>query len=127
MDNTPTAQNVEAYARLTRQNSLRRALVKLCDGAKEQAAAGEPGEVLAGLARDAVELQREGVTDDLIRPDEALMAFYNHRDAVDQGKSKGCVSTGYRDIDLILGGRDALQRHVHFGRPAWHGAKPPWP
>ncbi len=104
MDNTPTAQNVEAYAKITRRHSLRRALDKLCDGAKQAAASGEPGEVLAGLARDAAELQREGVTDDLIRPDEALMAFYNHRDAVDQGKSKGCVSTGYRDIDLILGG-----------------------
>ncbi len=30
MDNTPTAQNVEAYARLTRQNSLKRAVVRLC-------------------------------------------------------------------------------------------------
>ena len=104
MDATPTAQNVEEYARLTRQNSLKRAVVRLCSEAREQAAEGDPGEVLAGLARDAAELQREGVTDDLIRPEEALMAFYEHRDAVDRGKATGCVSTGYRDIDLTLGG-----------------------
>ena len=29
MDNTPTAQNVEAYAKITRRHSLRRALDKL--------------------------------------------------------------------------------------------------
>lgn len=104
MDATPTAQNVEAYARIVRKASLRRAVEALCDGAKQAAAAGEPGEVLAGLARDAAELQREGVTDELIRPGEALMAFYDHRDKMDQSGSRGCVSTGYRDIDLILGG-----------------------
>lgn len=104
MDTTPTAQNVEAYAKITRQHSLRRALDKLCDDAKAAAAGGDPGEVLAGLARDAAELQREGVTDELIRPDEAMLSFYAHRDEIDKGGSAGYVSTGYRDIDLMLGG-----------------------
>lgn len=104
MDDTPTAQNVEAYAKITRRHSLRRAVDKLCDQAKEAAASGEPGAVLAGLARDAAELQQEGVTDGLIRPDEALVAFYDHRDRVDRGENRGFVPTGYRDIDLTLGG-----------------------
>lgn len=104
MDRTPTAANAKEYAGIARKASLRRAVDKLCDQAKAEAAGGDPGAVLAGLARDAAELQSQGVTDELIRPGEALLEFYAHRDRVDRGENRGFVPTGYRDIDLTLGG-----------------------
>ena len=104
MDRTPTAANVKEYAKITRTEARRRELGAMLQRAQTAAAREEPEEVLSTLAREAAELQQEGTTDELIRPEEALLAFYAHRDAVDQGGSRAVVSTGYLDLDSALGG-----------------------
>ena len=104
MDRTPTAANVKEYAKITRTEARRRELGAMLQRAQTAAAKEEPEEVMATLAREAAELQQEGTTDELIRPEEALLAFYAHRDAVDQGGSRAVVSTGYLDLDSALGG-----------------------
>ena len=104
MDRTPTAANVKEYAKITRTEARRRELGAMLQRAQTAAAKEEPEEVLSTLAREAAELQQEGTTDELIRPEEALLAFYAHRDAVDQGGSRAVVSTGYLDLDSALGG-----------------------
>lgn len=104
MDRTPTAANVKAYCEIAKKGAVRRALDALCDGAKEQAAREDPESVLVELVRKAEDLQHHGTTDDLIRPVEAMLAFFDHRDAVDRGENRGFVPTGYRDLDWALGG-----------------------
>lgn len=105
MDTTPTANNVEEYAKITRENALRRELVALCDGTKERLdQGGDTQEILSGMTQQLDKLQQEGVTSDLVGPDEAMDLFYTHRLAVDSGQKSGFVPTGYRDLDNLLGG-----------------------
>ena len=102
---TPTAANVEVYARQVREQSVRRAI--RCLGEELQRRAEEHDETAALLAdagRRIEDLQTEGVTGDLLAPNDALLAFYEHRQKVEEGTASGFVPTGFRDIDILLGG-----------------------
>lgn len=105
MEITPTAANVEFYARQVREQSVRRAIRSLgeelqrrVDGHDETAA------ILAQAGRRVEELQTGGVGGDLLAPEESLLAFFDHRGKVDAGTACRFVPTGFRDIDLLLGG-----------------------
>lgn len=105
MDTTPTAANVEEYAVIVREKALGRRLMS----AFEQGRAGllehaPPLEVLTQAVRTLAELQQEGVTSDLVGPDEAVLAFYAHRERIESGSSTGYIRTGYQDLDERLGG-----------------------
>lgn len=102
---TPTAANVEVYARQVREQSVRRAIRNL--GEELQRRADEHDETAALLAdagRRIEDIQTEGVTGDLLTPNEALLAFYEHRRQVEEGRASSFVPTGFRDIDILLGG-----------------------
>ena len=122
MEITPTAANVEAYAAQVREESLRRsvdALGKALQDRIEQR--DETAAILADAARQVEEdLQTSGVAGDLLDPTEALMAFYDHRQQVEEGKASGFVPTGYRDIDILLGG-GMISSGMYVLRPAGHG------
>lgn len=119
MEITPTAANVEAYAAQVREESLRRsvdALGKALQDRIEQR--DETAAILADAARQVEDLQTSGVAGDLLDPTEALMAFYDHRQQVEEGKASGFVPTGYRDIDILLGGgMISSGMYVLAGRP----------
>lgn len=105
MDITPTAANAGEYAKITHRNAMRRAAGLL--GQEMVDAAGrheDPEQILGQAAQRLHELQNGGIRSDLHTSSESILAFYEHRAAVEEGKTPGFVSTGYRDIDTALGG-----------------------
>ena len=64
----------------------------------------ETAALLADAGRRIEDLQTEGVTGDLLAPNDALLAFFAHRQRVEEGTASGFVPTGFRDIDILLGG-----------------------
>lgn len=105
MDVTPTAANAGAYAGMVREASLARGAASVSEYIARQLNEHTPvPDVLIGAARQIEELQREGVTEDLLDPDEAMLAFYAHRERVTQDGASTYVRTGYQDLDKQLGG-----------------------
>lgn len=119
MDSTPTAANAKEYAELTRENAIRRGVLELATRTQTEAnEGGDPHELLAQLLTEAGALEREGTNKTLLGPMELALRWYEHRDRVDSGKSAAFVPTGYRDLDLILGGGlIASGMHVLAARP----------
>lgn len=105
MSNTPTAANAGAYAKITRDASLRRQISDLAKTAQEMAGtAADPADILRDLSKGVEQLQQEGTTNDLLSPDEQVLRFIAHRDKLESGKASAFVPTGLRDIDDLLGG-----------------------
>ena len=119
MDSTPTAANAKEYAELARENAIRRGVLELATRTQTEAnEGGDPHELLAQLLTEAGALEREGTNKTLLGPMELALRWYEHRDRVDSGKSAAFVPTGYRDLDLILGGGlIASGMHVLAARP----------
>lgn len=119
MDATPTAANVEGYARLTREHAQRRGVVALAEEIKNRAGDGdEPQEMLAALMDGATRLQQSGAGKALLGPMDLTLRWVDHRDRVDGGTSAAFVPTGYRDLDYILGGGlISSGMHVLAARP----------
>ena len=104
MDITPTASHVEAYARQTKEDSLRMAILRLLEESKEKLSAHEdPEKLLADMIQQETEMQ-QGAISDLVDPIEAASIFLDHRMAVERGDKSGFVATEYRDVDDVLGG-----------------------
>lgn len=104
MDITPTAANVEEYARIVREEALRRGAAALAEHITLELARHSPTQaILLDAARRLADLQKDGINEDSLGPDGAMMEFYKHRELVDQGKG-AFVPTGYQDIDTVLGG-----------------------
>lgn len=106
MDVTPTAANVSEYAKIARDGALRRRLRSILEQTQDVLAAGAepPHDVLAQMLRSLDAVQQDGMTDDLLTPDDAMLAFYTHRGNVESGRRSGCLRTGYQDLDNLLGG-----------------------
>lgn len=102
METTGTAKNAELYAHEVRKASMRRQILALCqealDGAEE-----EPRGMIAKLQSGLEAVEQRDTVAELATPDEAMMAFFAHRDLVDAG-GHGCVPTGLEPVDRILGG-----------------------
>ncbi len=105
MEITPTAANVREYVAITRDQALRRGLLSMAEDCKLMLEGhDDTQDIISGLAQQLDALQQEGVSQDLVTPDQAAMAFYAHRDAVNSGIASGYVCTGYQDLDDLLGG-----------------------
>jgi len=105
MDTTPTAANVEEYAKIVREASLSRGATAISAYiADEIAKHAKPQEVLLEAAHRLEQLQKEGVEDVLLEPDGAVLAFYDHRERIYQDGDSAYVRTGYQDLDRQLGG-----------------------
>lgn len=119
MDTTPTAANAKEYAELTRENAIRRGVAELATRIQTGANEGEdPHELLAQLLTEANALEKEGTNKTLLSPIDLALRWYDHREKVESGKSAAFVPTGYRDLDLILGGGlIASGMHVLAARP----------
>lgn len=104
MDITPTAANVGEYAKIVREEALRRGAAALSAYITDELGNHTPTpDLLLEAARRLEELQKDGVNEELLDPDSAMLAFFRHRDLVDQGGG-AFVPTGYQDLDKILGG-----------------------
>ena len=105
MEVTPTAAHVAEYAAQVREGALRRALEALgqtlCRRVEEQ---DPTAAILSDATQTLDQLQSQGVTDDLISSAGAVAEFYQYRQAVEQGRARQVVPTGYRDLDALLGG-----------------------
>lgn len=120
MDMTPTAANVGAYLPIVRENALRRGVAELAARAKERLAdEGErPADILAELHAGALALEQEGADKALLTPFDLGLRWMDHRLKVEEGNSGAYVPTGYRDLDIILGGgMIAGGMHVLAARP----------
>lgn len=105
MANTPTAANAGVYAKITRDASLRRQISDLAKTAQEMAGtAADPADILRDLSRGVEQLQQEGITNDLLTPDEQVLRFMEHRLKIESGKASAFVPTGFRDLDSLLNG-----------------------
>lgn len=104
MDITPTSANVEEYARIVREGARKRGISALCEYITAELANHAPiPELLMETARRVEDLQKDGMAEDLLDPDSAMLAFYQHRELVAQGGG-AFVPTGYQDLDKTLGG-----------------------
>lgn len=104
MDITPTASNAELYAKRTKEDSLRMAILRLIEESKTRIDAHEdPEKILSDMIQQETEMQ-QGAVSDLVDPIEAASIFLDHRMAVERGDKSGYIATGYRDIDEVLGG-----------------------
>lgn len=104
MDITPTSANVEEYARIVREEARKRGISALCEHITAELASHAPiPELLMETARRVEDLQKDGMAEDLLDPDSAMLAFYQHRELVAQGGG-AFVPTGYQDLDKTLGG-----------------------
>lgn len=119
MDTTPTAANAKEYAELTRENAIRRGVAELATRIQTAANEGEdPHELLAQMLTEANALEKEGTNKTLLSPIDLALRWYDHREKVESGKSAAFVPTGYRDLDMILGGGlIASGMHVLAARP----------
>lgn len=102
METTGTAKNAEMYAQEVRKSSMRRQILSLAqetlDGAED-----EPRDMIAKLQSGLEAVEQRDTLAELASPDEAMLAFFSHRDLVDAG-GHGCVPTGLEPVDRILGG-----------------------
>ncbi len=103
MDITPTAANVETYAKIVRDEALSRGAAGVAEYiTSELAGHAMVHDVLMESIRRLEELQKDGVNEDLLSPDEAMLALYQHRERIGDGSA--FVRTGYQDLDQRLGG-----------------------
>lgn len=103
MEMTPTSANVELYAKETRKASIWRSLKALGESVVSADTTTDPRETLGELVRECERIESMDNMKELMAASEAMSDFYNHRATVDIGGA-GCVKTGYRQIDALLGG-----------------------
>lgn len=102
METTGTAKNAEMYAQEVRKSSMRRQIIALAQEALD-VAEDEPRDMIAKLQSGLEAVEQRDTLAELASPDEAMLAFFSHRDLVDAG-GHGCVPTGLEPVDRILGG-----------------------
>lgn len=102
METTGTAANAELYAVEVRKSSMKRQLVAIAQSILNDNW-GEPREMIGTVQRELEAVEQRDTLAELAGPDEAMAAFYAHRDRVDSG-GHGCVPTGLEPVDRILGG-----------------------
>lgn len=105
MDATPTAANVEEYIPLVREASQRRLALELCHRTTQRVEGQESVEdILVELANEADKLLQDGTSRSIYTTQDCISRFYDHRMAVDQDPAKAFVSTGYSQLNAVLGG-----------------------
>lgn len=105
MDLAATAFNLEEHAKIVRERALERGTAAVAEYITGELTGHTPApEVLMGAARQIEQLQKEGVSEELLDPDSAMLTFYAHRDRLNQKDGGAYVRTGYQDLDQRLGG-----------------------
>lgn len=104
MEITPTSANAGLYAQETRKASMWRSLKSLGEGlVNADVTDADPRQAIGDAAKELERIEAMDTANELVSPADALNAFYTHRAEVDAGAG-GCVRTGFRQIDAMLGG-----------------------
>ena len=105
MDTTPTAANAKEYAELLARSATgRRLRESLLDGI-DKLDIGEDPRVVCGDVQGQVEaIASQESSTGIISSLDAMLEFSDYRNALDQGKTRSAVKTGYAALDKLLGG-----------------------
>lgn len=104
MEITPTSANAGLYAKETRKASMWRSLKDLGEGlVNADVTDTDPRQAIGDAAKELERIEAMDTAKELVSPSDALNAFYEHRTGVETGTG-GCVKTGIRQIDAMLGG-----------------------
>ena len=104
MDLTATAKNAGMYARLVRENSIRRSLAGLAEEMEERSSAGgDPRGIIGDMMRELEQLEEKERTNELATSGDMMLSFLDHRRKVDAGGG-AYAPTGYGELDRKLGG-----------------------
>lgn len=117
MDVTPTAANDVLYAQIVQEKHFRRRLKELGEALYERDES--PADLIA-FATSALEEMQETKAGGACRSSaEVLTAFYEDLQRRDKGK-RNTVSTGYENLDRILGGGGMVKGGLYIlaARPA---------
>lgn len=117
-NNTPSAANIEAYARRVRDTAVERALIATCDEVSAKAfGRGDLTEKLDFAQQRFAALDEVSVRRDPAPLNEVLIRHIDKIQARFEGEEKG-LSTGFPDLDERLNGMHPGQSIVIAGRPA---------
>lgn len=102
---TPSVSNIEIYASEVIKLAARQRLKSLIDKSTEKVNSGEPvSEICSWLRSEAAEMAERTSSGGLITGTHALLKFTEYRRELEAGNSKAVVSTGYAQLDEVLGG-----------------------
>lgn len=95
--------NVEMYAKLLRESSMRRQLGEMAAQIHDAVAEEQPAaEIITETLSRLTAIERGAITNDIASPTDSLRSFWEHRKRVESGT--GAVSTYFSPLDRILGG-----------------------
>ena len=105
MEITPTAANAGEYASLVHDAAIRRAVRDAAQNMTERALDEtiSTAELLSG-ALEQVQSINSGTTASIVSSEQAATEFLDYRDQLECGKASATVSTGFRKLDMLLGG-----------------------
>lgn len=105
MDVCTSVRHAEAYAKAVADNAFRRSIAQAAKAAAAQCESKtDPGEIAAELTK-AIEAASElQPTLELMDSLKSLEMFARQRRKVDNGEAEGLLSTGYSELDRLLGG-----------------------
>lgn len=95
--------NVELYASLLREASMKRQLDGLAQQIRDAADEGQEARDIIFLASSRLSAIEHGtISNDMASPADSIRAFWKHRGLVESGN--GAIATGFGPLDNILGG-----------------------
>lgn len=104
MEVTPTAANAEEYAKITAENASRRRTIEKLEESLDKIRENQNSfEVSAELVSYLVDQTKKKQSNGVIPLQDAFVDFLITRDKVQGGEIK-TISTGYRKLDMALGG-----------------------
>ena len=117
MEITPTAANVSAYIKLTREASMRRQLQEIARNIEtESISHTSPREIIAASQKALQEIESNERASETIGFQDALADFLNLQLDIQNGVSL-FTRTEYKSIDRILGGLILGGFYILAGRP----------
>ena len=116
MTETPTAANVKAHIDCLIEQNMRVGILELIDDIPSHVKES-PKELCAYLQDEINRVSSQQTEADIITSSEMCSAFYDKLSKVAAGEVKPALSTGYPDIDEILGGMLPEGLYILAARP----------
>jgi replicative DNA helicase len=121
LDGVPRVSNVEHYARLVREKSLLRSLIRVAEAIEQQALAGEEGaeETLDRAESLIFSLAEQRVGSGLVGVKEVVRENYERLERIaSEGKRVTGLPTGYSQLDNLTSGLQPAELIILAARPS---------
>jgi replicative DNA helicase len=121
LDGVPRVSNVEHYARLVREKSLLRSLIRVAGAIEQQALAGEEGaeETLDRAESLIFSLAEQRVGSGLVGVKEIVRENYDRLERIaSEGKRVTGLATGYSQLDNLTSGLQPSELIILAARPS---------